>query len=42
MVEDGQVKEGGADQTDDKVLDLTGIFESGEKVQSVGFPDGVD
>ncbi len=32
----------GDDQAGDGVIDLTGIFDSGEKVQSVGLPKGVE
>ncbi|HIQ37819.1 MAG TPA: sigma-70 family RNA polymerase sigma factor [Desulfocapsa sulfexigens] len=42
MAGDGKMKEDGADHADESVLDLTGIFESGEQVRSVGLPDGVD
>ncbi len=42
MVEDDQIKEEKVGSADDRVLDLTGIFESGEKVRSVGPPDGVE
>ena len=42
MADDGKMKRTGADQADEGVLDLTGIFESGEKVRPVGLPDGVE
>ncbi len=41
MVENDQVKGEATGQADESVLDLTGIFESGEKMRSVGLPDGV-
>jgi RNA polymerase primary sigma factor len=41
MVDDDQVKDEPTDPSDESVLDLTGIFESGEKVRSVGLPGGV-
>ncbi len=42
MVDDDQMKDDVSDMADDGVLDLTGIFESGEEVCSVGLPEGVD
>ena len=41
MVDDDQMKDESKDSADESVLDLTGIFESGEKVRSVGLPQGV-
>jgi RNA polymerase primary sigma factor len=41
MAGDDQMKEESTDQVDENVLDLTGIFESGEKVSSVDLPQGV-
>jgi RNA polymerase primary sigma factor len=41
MVDDYQMKDESRDQADETVVDLTGIFESGEKVCSVGLPEGV-
>ncbi len=41
MADKKQVQIESASQADDKVLDLTGIFESGEKIRSVGLPEGV-
>lgn len=40
MVGSDQVKDEATDSVDDGVLDLTGIFESGEKVKSVGLSGG--
>jgi len=42
MADDEVVNGESTAQADESVLDLTGIFESGEKVRSVGLPDGVD
>jgi len=42
MADEGQIQDKNADHKDESVLDLTGIFESGEKVCSVGLPEGVD
>ena len=41
MADKKKVQNDSASQADDKVLDLTGVFESGEKVRSVGLPEGV-
>ncbi len=42
MVDDDQMKDEVSDLADDGVVDLTGIFESGEEVRSVGLPEGID
>jgi len=42
MADKEQARADSASQADDGVLDLTGIFESGEKVCSVGLPEGID
>ena len=41
MAAGDQSKSGFVEQVDESVLDLTGIFESGEEVRSVGLPEGV-
>ncbi len=41
MLGKDQMTEESKEQADESVLDLTGIFESGEKVCSVGLPEGV-
>jgi RNA polymerase primary sigma factor len=41
MADKKQVQGDSASQADEKILDLTGVFESGEKVRSVGLPEGV-
>jgi RNA polymerase primary sigma factor len=41
MADKKQVQNDSASQADEKVLGLTGVFESGEKVRSVGLPKGV-
>ncbi len=40
MADDDQVDNDFSDQVDDDVLDLTGIFDSGEKLQSGGLAEG--
>ncbi len=40
MADDDQVSNDFSDQVDDDVVDLTGIFDSGEGLQSVGFSEG--
>ncbi len=42
MVDDDQAKDEVTGRVDEGILDLTGIFESGEKICSVGLPDGID
>lgn len=42
MDDDKYTEDDSLDHTDESVLDLTGIFESGEEVRSVGLPAGVD
>lgn len=42
MADGKEKKDDLSDQTDGAVQDLTGIFESGEEVRSVGLPQGVD
>ncbi|MEA3468628.1 MAG: RNA polymerase sigma factor RpoD [Thermodesulfobacteriota bacterium] len=42
MADDKKIKDDSSNQADESVLDLTGIFESGEEVRSVGLPEGVD
>jgi RNA polymerase primary sigma factor len=42
MSDGKHIKEDDTDHADESVLDLTGIFESGEKIRSVGLPEGVD
>ncbi len=41
MADDKQINGDSSDSADESVLDLTGIFESGEEVRSVGLPEGV-
>jgi len=41
MVDKKQARGNSTSQADDGVLGLTGVFESGEKVRSVGLPEGI-
>ena len=41
MSDDKHIEDNESDSAEDTVLDLTGIFESGEKMHSVGLPEGV-